>query len=108
MIIRGGENIYPREVEDELYREDDVVEVAVVGLPDAYYGEVVAAFVRPRPGSTVTGEDLALALRERLTGHKVPTEWYFVDEFPRTPSGKIQKFALREAWVRGGRAGSGG
>jgi fatty-acyl-CoA synthase len=108
MIIRGGENVYPREVEDELYREDDVVEVAVVGLPDAYYGEVVAAFVRPRPGSTVTGEDLAVALRERLTGHKVPTEWYFVDEFPRTPSGKIQKFALREAWVRGDRAGAGG
>ena len=108
MIIRGGENIYPREVEDELYREADVVEVAVVGLPDDVYGEVAAAFVRRRPGSTVTGEDLAVALRERLTGHKVPTEWYFVDEFPRTPSGKIQKFALRDAWVRGEHARPGG
>ena len=84
------------------------MEVAVVGLPDDYYGEVAAAFVRRRPGSTVTGEDLALALRERLTGHKVPTEWYFVDDFPRTPSGKIQKFALRDAWVRGEHARPGG
>ena len=108
MIIRGGENIYPREVEDALYQEDDVVEVAVVGLPDAYYGEVAAAFVRRRPGSTVTGEDLAVALGERLTGHKVPTEWYFVDEFPLTPSGKVQKFALRDAWARGEHAERGG
>jgi fatty-acyl-CoA synthase len=101
LIIRGGENVSPREVEDELYRCEGVLEVAVLGLPDDHYGEIVAAFVRRRPGATVEGAALAGALRERLTGHKVPTTWVFVDDFPRTPSGKVRKHELQAAWARG-------
>lgn len=98
MIIRGGENIYPREIEDELVRHEALAEAAVIGLPDDYYGEVVAAFVRLRDGYQVSATELRASLKERLTGHKVPTRWYFVDEYPKTPSGKIQKGELRKLW----------
>ncbi|MFN8224770.1 MAG: AMP-binding protein [Gaiellales bacterium] len=101
MIIRGGENISPAEVEGELYRLPEILEAAVVGLPDPYYGEIVAAFVRVRTGGNVVVADLAAALRERLTGHKVPTRWFFVDDYPRTSSGKVRKHELRAAWERG-------
>jgi fatty-acyl-CoA synthase len=101
MIIRGGENIYPREIEDELLRHPGVADAAVVGLPDAYYGEIAAAFVRTLPGHDLTAAELADDLRTRLTGYKVPAKWFFVEDYPKTPSGKIQKFALRQAWERG-------
>jgi fatty-acyl-CoA synthase len=101
MIIRGGENIYPREVEDELLQEEGVAEAAVIGLPDDYYGEVVAAFVRLREGHGPTPAELRATLAQRLTGAKVPSRWFFVDEFPKTPSGKIRKVELKELWQRG-------
>lgn len=101
MIIRGGENVYPREIEDRLVAEDGVLGAAVVGLPDDYYGEIVAAFVMRSPGSTVTASELREALRSEISGYKVPSVWIFVDEYPQTPSGKVQKFALREGWLRG-------
>lgn len=101
MIIRGGENIYPREIEDRLIAEDGVLGAAVVGLPDDYYGEVVAAFVKRSPGAPVTAAGLRDTLRAELSGYKVPSIWVFVEEYPQTPSGKIQKFALREGWLRG-------
>jgi len=101
MIIRGGENIYPRELEDLLFGHHTVGEIAVVGLPDDKWGEVVAAFVRPAPGESIDRNELFAHLREHLAPHKTPRHWFLVDEFPLTGSGKIQKFRLREQWVAG-------
>lgn len=95
MIIRGGENIYPREIEDVLFAHPAVANVAVVGVPDADWGEVVAAFVQLRPSREASSAELETYCRSRLASHKVPRCWRFVDGFPQTASGKIQKFALR-------------
>jgi fatty-acyl-CoA synthase len=100
MIIRGGENIYPREIEDLLFEHPAVAEVAVVGVPDERWGEAVAAFVRAAPGETVTGDELFAYCREHLAPHKTPRHWTFVDTFPMTASGKIQKFVLRGGFQR--------
>ena len=96
LIIRGGENIYPKEVEDVLATHSAVMEVAVVGIPDAYWGEQAAAFVQLASGSTVTIEELRAFAATRLAHYKVPRYWQLTDQFPRTPLGKIQKFRLRE------------
>jgi acyl-CoA synthetase (AMP-forming)/AMP-acid ligase II len=99
MIIRGGENIYPREVELVLFEHEDVADVAVVGVPDEVWGEQVAAFIRPAEGRTPDPDALFAYCRERLAPHKAPRHWEFVDAFPMTPSGKVQKFVLRERFV---------
>ena len=99
MIIRGGENIYPREIEHVLFEHEDVADVAVVGVPDSLWGEQVAAFVRPGEGRTPDPDRLCAYCRERLAPHKIPRHWVIVDEFPITPSGKVQKFALRERFL---------
>jgi fatty-acyl-CoA synthase len=100
MIIRGGENIYPREIEDVLFAHPGVAEVAVVGVPDPAWGEVVAAFVRPAPGQPApTPDGLRAHCRQKLAPYKTPLHWVFVDAFPLTPSGKIQKFKLRESFA---------
>ena len=101
MIIRGGENIYPRELEELLFRHPKVGEVAVVGLPHEKWGEEVAAFIRPAPGSVIDKEELADYMRASLAHHKTPRHWFVVEAFPMTGSGKIQKFKLREFWARG-------
>jgi fatty-acyl-CoA synthase len=101
MIIRGGENIYPRELEELLFRHPKVGEVAVVGLPDDKWGEEVGAFIRPAPGADVSKEELFLYMREHLAPHKTPRQWFVVEAFPLTGSGKIQKFKLRESFVKG-------
>ena len=101
MIIRGGENIYPKELEELLFAHEAVGEVAVVGLPDDNWGETVGAFIRPAPGATVDKQQLFDYLRERLAPHKTPRQWFAVDEFPFTGSGKIQKFKLRQQWIDG-------
>jgi acyl-CoA synthetase (AMP-forming)/AMP-acid ligase II len=101
MIIRGGENIYPREIEQLLFSHPAVADVAVVGVPDATWGEQVAAFVRPAAGQMPTGEELFAFCRQHLAPHKTPHYWKFVDQFPLTPSGKVQKFVLRDAFVAG-------
>ena len=101
MIIRGGENIYPRELEELLFRHPAVGEVAVVGLPDERYGEVVAAFVRPVPGGVVDKDELIAYLRGEVAPHKIPRHWFAVDAFPLTGSGKNQKFRLREQCSKG-------
>ena len=98
MIIRGGENIYP-EIEEVLFA--GVAEVAVVGLPDETWGETVGAFVRPAAGTSVDKNELFAYLRDQLAPHKTPKQWFSVDEFPLTGSGKIQKFVLRDQWVAG-------
>jgi len=101
MIIRGGENIYPRELEELLFRHPSVGEVAVVGLPDAKWGEQVAAFLRPKRGQRIDKGQLTAYLREKLSPHKTPRHWFELDAFPLTGSGKIQKFKLREQWQAG-------
>ena len=100
MIIRGGENIYPREIEDVLFDHPGVAEAVVIGVPDQQWGEVVAAFIRPVPGQPKPDpEELRAYCRGRLAPYKTPQHWVFVDAFPMTPSGKIQKFKLREGFT---------
>jgi fatty-acyl-CoA synthase len=101
MIIRGGENIYPRELEELLFRHPKVGEVAVIGVPNEKWGEEVAAFIRPAPGAVIDREELIDYMRASLAPHKTPKHWFVVDAFPLTGSGKIQKFKLREAWTKG-------
>jgi acyl-CoA synthetase (AMP-forming)/AMP-acid ligase II len=99
MIIRGGENIYPAEIEDALRRLPGVADASVVGVPDQRYGEQVAAFVRLEPGATMTLEQMRAALDGRVARFKIPRHLTVVDALPLTPSGKVQKFKLREAFV---------
>ena len=101
MIIRGGENLYPREIEEMLFKHDSVAEVAVVGLPDDRMGEEAGAFLRAAPGASIDQQELFAYLREHLSPQKTPRFWYVVDEFPLTGSGKIQKFVLRQKWIDG-------
>jgi fatty-acyl-CoA synthase len=96
MVIRGGENIYPREIEEYLYTHPDVVDVQVVGVPDATYGEQLLAAVRLRPGAEVTEDGIREFCRGRIAHYKVPHYVRFVDEFPMTVTGKVQKYKLRE------------
>jgi fatty-acyl-CoA synthase len=106
MIIRGGENLFPAEIEEVLYRHPAVAEAAVVGLPDEHWGEVVGAFIRPcDPAAPPTVAELRSHLRASLSPQKTPTMWYAVDGYPLTGSGKVQKFAIREAWEKGEHAG---
>jgi fatty-acyl-CoA synthase len=96
MVIRGGENIYPREVEEFLYTHPDVVDVQVIGVPDERYGEQLLAAVRRRPGATTTEDDIRDFCRGKIAHYKVPRYVRFVDEFPMTVTGKVQKYKLRE------------
>ncbi|MBN2404413.1 MAG: AMP-binding protein [Coriobacteriia bacterium] len=96
MIIRGGENIYPREIEEFLYTMPGIEDAQVVGVPDAKYGEVVGAFVRLSAGSDVAESDVQEFARARMARYKCPKYVWFVDEFPMTASGKIQKYRLRD------------
>jgi fatty-acyl-CoA synthase len=96
MIVSGGENIYPAEVERALAEHPGVAQAAVVGVPDPKWGEAAVAVVRPTPGPAVGGEELEAFLRRRLAAFKVPRRWVFVEEFPLTASGKVQKFVLRD------------
>jgi len=99
MIIRGGENIYPREIEEFLYSHADVSDVQVIGVPSEKYGEEVMAWVRLREGATATGDELEAYCRGRIATFKIPRYWKFVDAFPITVTGKVQKFRMREMAV---------
>ncbi len=99
MIIRGGENIYPREIEQLLFTHPAVGDVAVVGVPDDRWGEQVAAFVRRAPGQAPTEGELFAFCRQHLAAYKTPRHWIFVEELPLTASGKVQKFVLRERFL---------
>ena len=96
MIIRGGENIYPREIEEFLYTMPGVEDAQVVGVPDAKYGEVVGAFIRLKAGADMTEGDVQEFCRARMARYKAPKYVFFVDEYPMTASGKIQKYKLRD------------
>jgi fatty-acyl-CoA synthase len=100
MIIRGGENIYPREIEEFLYTHPTIGEVQVIGVPDAKYGEEVCAWVRLKEGHQATEEDLKQFCLGQIATYKIPRYVKFVTEFPTTVTGKIQKFRMREISVQ--------
>ena len=105
MVIRGGENIYPREVEEYLYRHPKISDVQVFGIPDAKYGEELCAWVRLREGESMTEEEVRAFCQGQIAHYKVPRHVRFVEEFPMTVTGKMQKFLMRarmEAELRGG------
>jgi fatty-acyl-CoA synthase len=96
MIIRGGENIYPREIEDFIFTHPKVASVAVIGVPDAFYGEEVMAWIQLHAGETASEEEIREYCESRIAHYKVPRYLWFVDEFPMTVTGKVQKFRMRE------------
>ena len=100
MLIRGGENIYPREIEEFLYEHPDVLDVQVFGVPDPKYGEEGCAWIRLAEGATTTAEDIRGYCRGRIAHFKIPRYIEFVDEYPMTVSGKVQKNVMREEMVR--------
>ena len=102
MIIRGGENLFPAEIEAALLEHPAIAEVAVAGVPDEKWGEIVAAFLRMADGAQRPEDgELRAFIRERLSPQKTPAHWVWVNEFPLTGSGKIQKFAMAEAFAKG-------
>jgi len=101
MIIRGGENLFPAEIENVLLEHPDIAEAAVVGVPDDRWGEIVVAFLRRAPGAALEKASLVAHCRAHLAAFKTPAHWVEVDGWPLTGSGKIQKFVLRERFVAG-------
>ena len=99
MVIRGGENVYPREVEEYLYRHPKVEDVTVVGLPDARYGEALCAWIRLKPGESAEHEEILAFCRGQIAHYKVPQYVRFVDAFPMTVTGKVQKFIIRQQMI---------
>jgi fatty-acyl-CoA synthase len=99
MVIRGGENVYPREVEEFLYTHPDVVDVQVIGVPDVRFGEELMAWVKLREGAAVDEEGLREFCRGRIAHFKVPRYVRFTDDFPMTVTGKVQKYKMREIAV---------
>ena len=100
MIIRGGENVYPREIEEFLYTHPDVAEAQVIGVPSARYGEEVMAWVKPRPNASVDAKGLTAFCRGAIATYKIPKYWKIVDAFPMTVTGKVQKYLMREISAR--------
>jgi len=100
MIIRGGENIYPREIEEYLFQHPKIQEVAVFGIPDEKYGEAVVAWIRLRDGELIDADGIREYCNEQIAYYKVPKHIYIVDEFPMTVTGKIQKFIMRKKTIK--------
>ena len=101
MIIRGGENLFPVEIENAILEHEDVAEAAVVGIPDDKWGEQVACFMRASGGNRPDPSDLKTYMRTKLSPQKTPTYWVWVEDWPLTGSGKIQKFSLRDKFIAG-------
>jgi fatty-acyl-CoA synthase len=99
MIIRGGENIFPREIEEFLYTHPDIQEVQVFGIPDDRYGEQVCAWIKPHNDVTMTADDVKAYCRDQITHFKVPQYISFVEEYPMTVTGKMQKFVMRDQMI---------
>ena len=99
MIIRGGENLYPREIEEFLYTHPKVSDVQVAGVPDPIYGEEAAAWIILREGEQATEEEIRDYCRDKISRHKIPRHIFFIDNYPMTASGKVQKYRLRENFV---------
>jgi len=100
MVIRGGENVYPREIEEFLYRHPKIQDVQVIGVPDPKYGEELCAWVRLKDGQQASEEEIREFCRGQIAHYKVPRYVKFVDGFPMTVTGKIQKFVMREQSMR--------
>jgi fatty-acyl-CoA synthase len=96
MVIRGGENIYPREIEEVLFQHPKIASVQVIGVPDARMGEELMAWVIPRDAEAVTADEVRAFCKERLSHFKVPRYVKITDAFPLTVTGKVQKFRMRE------------
>jgi len=96
MVIRGGENIYPREIEEFLYRHPKVQDVQVVGVPDRKYGEELCAWIIARPGATLDEDEIRTFCQGQIAHYKIPRHIVFTDAFPMTVTGKIQKFKIRD------------
>ncbi|SUX33122.1 Long-chain-fatty-acid--CoA ligase [Chromobacterium violaceum] len=99
MVIRGGENVYPREIEEFLYRHPKIQDVQVIGVPDARYGEELCAWIRLRDGECATEEDIRSFCQGQIAHYKIPRYIEFVDSFPMTVTGKIQKYLMRRTMV---------
>jgi fatty-acyl-CoA synthase len=99
MVIRGGENIYPREIEEFLHTHPDIADVQVFGVPDPQYGEQLCAWIRLREGTTSTGQDVVEFCKSAIAHYKVPKYIRFVNEFPMTVTGKVQKFVMRQIMI---------
>jgi fatty-acyl-CoA synthase len=99
MIIRGGENIYPREIEEFLLTNPKVKDVQVVGIPDEKYGEQVLAVIQLKDGQSSSADEMVQFCTGKIARHKIPKYWEFVDTFPMTASGKIQKYKLRDMFA---------
>lgn len=99
MVIRGGENIYPREVEEFLYTHPAVEDVQIIGVPDPKYGEELMAWIKPKPGAAITLDELKAFCEDRIAHYKVPRHLKIVDEFPMTVTGKIRKVEMRETSI---------
>ena len=100
MVIRGGENIYPREVEEFLYSHPDIQEVQVFGVPDIHMGEEICAWIKTKVSNTLTGEQVRTFCQGKITHYKVPRYIEFVQDYPMTVTGKIQKFKMRETMIQ--------
>jgi fatty-acyl-CoA synthase len=100
MVIRGGENLYPREIEEYLFRIPKIQDVQVFGVPDAKYGEELCAWVILKAGEKMTAEEVREFCRDQIAHHKIPRHIRFVSEFPMTVTGKPQKFIMRENMMR--------
>ncbi len=100
MIIRGGENIYPREIEEYLYTHPKISDVQVIGVPDMKYGEEVVAWVKIKPGEQLTEDELRDYCRGQIAHYKIPRHFKFVDVFPMTVTGKIQKYLMRQQSIQ--------
>jgi fatty-acyl-CoA synthase len=99
MVIRGGENIYPREIEEFLHRHEDIADVQVVGVPDDVYGEQLCAWIRLRPGAATVEADVRAYCKGQIAHYKVPHYIRFVTEYPMTVTGKVQKFVIRQTMI---------
>ena len=100
MIIRGGENVFPREVEEFLHTHPDILDAQVIGVPSRSYGEEVMAWVKPREGASLDDERLTAFCRGQIATYKIPRYWKLVETFPMTVTGKIQKFRMREVSIQ--------
>lgn len=99
MIIRGGENIYPREIEEFLFTLPEVEDAAILGVPDKKFGEEVCAWIRPKPGVAVEEEAIRSACKGKIAHYKIPRYIEIVDEFPMTVTGKIRKVEMKEIMI---------
>jgi len=102
LVITGGENVYPREVEEVLYTRAEIEDCAVIGVPDRLWGEKVVAFLIPRKGRTIEKAELTRFLKTRLSSFKIPKEFIKVSELPKSPQGKILKKEVRKSYGKTG------